>query len=484
MTQLAFESATTLVAKIKAKEITSRALLEMYFERVDAHNGELNAIIIEVRERAIARADAADAALARGEDWGPLHGLPMTIKESYNLKGKPTTWGTPQWRDNIATEDALSVQRLEAAGAVVFGKTNVPLMLAYFQSYNEIYGTTNNPWDLGRTPGGSSGGSAAALAAGMTGLEIGSDIGGSIRNPAHFCGVFGHKPTWELAPMRGHAGPGKLTPSDISVIGPLARSAYDLQTALTVMAGPDELQANGYQTALREPSQRELKDFRVAVWKDDPIAPVDREVIERVERVAETFAKAGAHVSESARPDFSAEHIMHTYQNLLWATMASRSSDADYQALQHAASAFDPQDNSQAANVVRAQVASFREWSTHNEARTHLRWAYNRFFQDYDILLTPMAACAAFPHDQTEMNGRRVTVNDAPQPYFLQLFWAGFTGVCYLPSTVIPTGPNAQGLPIGVQIAGPEYGDLITLRAAQLLEDAGFTFQPAPNYAA
>ena len=259
MSQIAFESATALVAKIKAREISSRELLQVYFDRVDTHNDEINAVINQVRERAIARAEAADAALARGEDWGPLHGLPMTVKESYNLKGEPTTWGTPDWRDNIATEDALSVQRLEAAGAVVFGKTNVPLMLSDFQSYNEVYGTTNNPWDLGRTPGGSSGGSAAALASGMTGLEIGSDIGGSIRNPAHFCGVFGHKPTWELAPMRGHAGPDMLTPSDISVIGPLARSAYDLETALNAMAGPDELLANGYQTCLlyTSPSPRD-----------------------------------------------------------------------------------------------------------------------------------------------------------------------------------------------------------------------------------
>jgi len=483
MSTLAFESATSLVAKIKAQEITSRELLQLYFDRVDAHNPEINAVVVQVRERAIARAEAADAALARGEDWGPLHGLPMTIKESYNLTGEATTWGTPLWRDNIATEDALSVKRLEAAGAGGFGKTNVPLMLSDFQSYNEVYGTTNNPWDLGRTPGGSSGGSAAALASGMTGLEIGSDIGGSIRNPAHFCGVFGHKPTWELAPMRGHAGPGVLTPSDISVIGPLARSAYDLETALTAMAGPDELLANGYQTALREPHQRELKDFKVAVWKDDPIAPVDKEVIERVERVADTFAKAGAQVSETARPAFSAEHIMATYQNLLWSTMSARLPDEQYTALQQAALALDAQDSSPAASVVRAQVATFRDWSAHNEARTHLRWAYSQFFQDYDILLTPMAACAAFPHDQSGMDGRRVTVNGVEQPYFLQLFWAGFTGVCFLPSTVIPTGPNAQGLPIGVQIAGPEYGDRITLRAAQLLEDAGFNFQPAPQYA-
>ena len=483
MTQLAFESATQLVQKIKSGAITSVGLLEHYLARVDAHNAEINAVVVEVRERAMARAKAADEALAKGEDWGPLHGLPMTVKESYNLKDTPTTWGEPGWRENIATEDALAITRLEGAGAIVFGKTNVPLMLSDFQSYNEVYGTTNNPWDLGATPGGSSGGSAAALAAGLTGLEIGSDIGGSIRNPAHFCGVFGHKPTWELLPMRGHAGPGVLTPSDISVIGPLARSAYDLQTAVEIMAGPDEIPGRGYRLELQKAPQKQLKDFRVAVWKDDPIAPVDREVIERVEQCAEIFAKAGATVDETARPEFSAEHVMNTYQNLLWANMASRQSDEAYNGIKAVVEGLPANDQGPGATMLRAQVASFRDFARHNEARTHIRWGYHRFFQSWDILLTPMMATAAFRHDQTEMEGRRVTVNNEPQPYFLQLFWAGFSGVSYLPSTVVPTGPNTRGLPIGVQLVGPEYGDLVTLKAAQLLEDSGLQFQPAPAFA-
>jgi len=482
MTQLAFESATHLVQKIKSGELTSVGLLEHYLARVDSYNSDLNAVIVQVRERAMARAKEADAALARGEDWGPLHGLPMTVKESYNLEGTPTTWGEPNWRDNIAAEDAVAIKRLEGAGAVVFGKTNVPLMLSDFQSYNAVYGTTNNPWDLGTTPGGSSGGSAAALAAGLTGLEIGSDIGGSIRNPAHFCGVFGHKPTWELLPMRGHAGPNILSPSDISVIGPLGRSAYDLQTAVEIMAGPDEIPSRGYALSLAKPEQKQLKDFKVAVWKDDPIAPVDREVIERVEKVAEIFAKAGATVDETARPEFTAEHVMNTYQNLLWANMAGRQSDEAYEGMQKVAAEIPKSDQGPGATMLRAQVATYRDFARHNEARTHIRWGYHRFFQQWDVLLTPMMATAAFPHDQGEMDGRRVTVNNEPQPYFLQLFWAGFTGVSYLPSTVVPTGPNSRGLPIGVQIVGPEYGDLTTLKAAQLLEDQGMVFQPAPNF--
>ncbi|MEX2488463.1 MAG: amidase family protein, partial [Pseudomonadales bacterium] len=196
MDALAFQDATTLASMIKNKEISSSELLEHFIARMSRYNAEINAIIVTQLDKARARAKLADEALARGEDWGPLHGVPMTVKESFDIVDLPTTWGDPALKENIATADAVACQRLQDAGAVIFGKTNVPYYLSDFQSYNEIYGTTNNPFNLERGPGGSSGGAAAALAAGLTGLEMGSDIGGSIRNPAHYCGVFGHKPTW------------------------------------------------------------------------------------------------------------------------------------------------------------------------------------------------------------------------------------------------------------------------------------------------
>jgi hypothetical protein len=204
-----------------------------------------NAVIATILDVARKRADMADAARARGESWGPLHGVPMTVKESYDVAGLPTTWGAPEFKDAIAQRNALAVDRLQGAGAVVFGKTNVPLMLSDFQSYNEIYGTTSNPWDVGRTPGGSSGGAAAALAAGLTGLEAGSDIGSSLRNPAHYCGIYAHKPTWGVVSPRGHAVGGRVSYSDISVVGPMARSAADLEVALGAMTGPDEIDGQG-----------------------------------------------------------------------------------------------------------------------------------------------------------------------------------------------------------------------------------------------
>ena len=405
----------------------------------------------------------------------------MTVKESYDVAGTPTTWGAPHLKDNIAAKDALSVTRLKDAGVVIFGKTNVPLFLSDFQSYNEVYGTTNNPWDNGRTPGGSSGGSAAALAAGLTGIETGSDIGGSIRNPAHFCGVFGHKPTWNLLPPRGHAMPGVLTPSDISVIGPLARSAADLETAVKAMAGPDEIASRAMRLNL-PPLAKPLREIKVAVWRDDAMAPVDDAVSARADAVAAALQQSGAQVDFDARP-VEAEHSHFVYQSLLQATMSARLPDDRYQAIQRQVEALPADDTSLAATIQRSQVARFREWSANNEKRTHLRWQWHEFFHGFDLVLAPVMATSAFPHDHKPFGERTVTVNGKKVPYFDQVFWAGLASVAYLPSTVIPAGGDANGLPIGVQIIGPEYGDLITIGVAKLLEDEGFAFAPPPGYA-
>src|SRR6202795_956107 len=214
-----FRSAKELAADIRKKKIGCLELLDLYLTRVEKHNPSLNAIIATDVESARKRARAADRALARKQVWAPLHGVPMTIKESYDVVGMPTTWGVPELKDNFPPRNALAVDRLLGAGVVLFGKTNVPIYLADYQSYNAIYGTTNNPWDLSRAPGGSSGGSAAALAAGLSGIEAGSDIGSSIRNPAHYCGVYGHKPTFGIVPQHGQTL-GQAAQTDINVLGP------------------------------------------------------------------------------------------------------------------------------------------------------------------------------------------------------------------------------------------------------------------------
>ena len=485
MSELAFLSATAIAARIRDGELGCEEILRHYLDRVDRYNDELNALVVDVREQALEEARAADRAVAAGDELGPLHGVPMTLKESYNLAGTPTTWGNPGWKDNIAGEDAESVKRLRQAGAVIFGKTNVPLMLADFQSYNEVYGTTSNPYDHARVPGGSSGGSAAALAAGLTGIESGSDIGGSIRNPAHYCGVFGHKPTWNLLWIRGHAPPGDMrgTP-DISVIGPLARSASDLETAVRAMAGPDDIMARGYRLDLPGFNGRTLKDLKIAVWADDERVPVNADVRERVEQVAAAFRDGGAAVDGQARPDFDPAHGQETYSTLLQATMAARMPDTEYASLRNYVASLDPDDDSEAARVFRAQVASFRTWKQFDERRAHLRWKWHEFFGKYDLLLMPIMCTAAFRHDHRPMGQRTISVNGASQPYFDQVFWAGLPSASYLPSTVIPTGLNDEGLPIGVQIVGPEYGDLITIGAARMMEAAGFRFTPPQDYRA
>ena len=483
MSDLAFASATELAAAIQERKISAVELLKLYLARVDEYNGALNAIVVDVRDQALEDAAAADQALADGKTLGPFHGVPMTLKESYNLTGTPTTFGNPDWKDNVTSEDAEAVKRLKEAGVIVFGKTNVPLSLADFQSYNDIYGTTSNPYNHERVPGGSSGGSAAALAAGLTGLEAGSDIGGSIRNPAHYCGIFGHKPTHNLVWMRGHSPPGDIRgSSDISVIGPMARSASDLDTALRRMAGPDPIQSRGYRLDLPEFPADGLKGLRVAVWSDDEKCPVDQEVRARVEAVAEACRGAGAKVDLDARPAFSAEHTHEVYQNLLHATMAARMPDENYESLKRYVAQLDPDDQSDAAKVFRAQTSSFKTWKTNDELRSHLRWQWHEFFADYDLMLTPTMPTAAFEHDQRQFGERTIRVNNEERPYFEQVFWAGLTGVAYLPSTAIPTGLNGEGLPIGIQIVGPEYGDLITIGAARALEAEGFTFVPPPGY--
>jgi amidase len=485
MTELAFRSATALGAAIRAREIGCRELLEHYLQRVERHNPELNAIIVTDFRRARRRADEADAAHARGESWGPLHGLPMTVKESFDVVGMPTTWGLTELKANIPTANALAVDRLLAAGAVIFGKTNVPVLLADSQSYNPVYGTTNNPWDPSLTPGGSSGGAAAALAAGLTGLELGSDIGGSIRNPAHYCGVWGHKPTWGIAPPRGQALAGNVAATDISVIGPLARSAEDLALALDIIAGPDPIDATGWRLELAAPRGNALSDYRIAVMLDDPNCEVDREVQDILQRLADFLAGQGVGVSDRARPDIDTAELHAVYIKLLRAATSRRLTEDTFERYVETASGLDPADQSYFACMMRGVALSHRGWLAANEERHRLRLKWADFFRDYDLLLCPVTAGAAYPHDhdhEGERWKRMIQINGKPAPTINDLFWAGLTGLVYLPATVAPAGLTATGLPVGVQIVGPQYGDKSCIAFAGLLERAYRSFVPPPNF--
>jgi amidase len=471
-----FASASETLRALRRREVGALELLEAQLARVEQWNGKLNAIVWMDLERARDAARVLDARPASPEQV--LFGLPMTVKESFDLAGAPSTWGMPELRGNIARSDSVVVERLRAAGAVVFGKTNVPFGLGDIQSFNAIYGSTGNPWDPARTPGGSSGGAAAALASGMAALEVGSDIAGSIRYPAHYCGVFGHKPTYGLIPLRGHAPPGGLAEPDIAVAGPLARSAADLDLALDVLARPDLLHAG---LRLDLPRFRGTKHLRVALWPNDAVAPVARAVEQRVRDVGRALAELGARVDDQARPAFESAHARRVFGALLNGFMAGTLPAPAYEALARQAAALDPADRSDAAETLRAQTMSHRDWLGFHEARERLRWAWQRLFEEYDLVVMPIAATSAFPRDEGPMNARRIDVDGETQGHFQQLFWAGLTGVPHLPSTVVPAAPDANGLPIGVQLVGPAYGDRVTLGAAAALEAAGFAFRPPPG---
>ncbi len=468
-----FGSATAQAAALRAGKVSSIELLKAYLARVDRLNPGLNALVVDDRKAAMARARAADRAHARGESWGPLHGVPMSVKESFDLTGHPSTFGHLPRKDHVAKADALAVQRLKAAGAVVFAKSNVPLDLADFQSYNAVYGTTNNPWDHSRAAGGSSGGSAAAVAAGLSALEFGSDIGGSIRNPAAYCGVYGHKPTWCIVPKRGHSMANAPTAEmDLSVVGPLARSANDLALALKVTAGPDELNARGVSYRLPAPP-KSLRGLRVAVWLDEDIAPVDDQVKARIELAARSLARAGVKLDVKARPAFDPVHAHAVYARLLHANMAARR--PDYASVQEQSESLKPADQSEYAQLLRMSTASYRDYFVANNQREQLRWAWHDFFGRHDLMLMPITATPAFKHDHSEpMPARTMQVNGKVVPYFAQLFWAGLASASFLPSTVAPVGLSDDGLPVGIQIVGPEMADRSTIwLAAQLAQLIG-----------
>ena len=483
MSELAFASATQLAAKLAAKEVSARELIEMYLDRIEAHNPGLNAIIWMDADAAKAEADASDARRAAGTLKGPLDDIPVSVKESFDLTGSPTTWGVPEFKDNIATSDSNVVARYRAAGANVFAKTNVPFMLSDWQSFNEIYGTCNNPWDQSRSPGGSSGGTAAALAAGMTGLDAGSDIGASIRNPAHYCGIAGHKPTFDIVSGRGQALPGDMGGTDIAVVGPMARSAEDLKLAMGVLAGSDGPMARGWQLALPQPRKTALKDFKVSVVLTDPESEVDQTVQDQIIALADWLRAEGATVVMDARPGFTSAEAMEIYTMLLRSATSKRMTDQMMDEARAALAALPADASAYRRRMLEAQMMGHREWLRWNDRRMGLNAGWEAFFDDFDLMLCPAAASAAFPHDQQgERHDRTIEVNGKQVPTTDQLFWAGYPGVSFLPSTVVPIGLTPDQLPVGIQIVGREYDDMTCLHMAGLIEQGYYRFAPPPGF--
>jgi amidase len=460
-----FATAVETAAAIRKKTISIRELVELTFRRIDAINPTLNAIVGDLRGPSLARAAEAERALADGHSLGPLHGVPVTIKESFAYRGTPNTWGLPDLAHAASPRTALAIERLESAGAIVVGKTNVPVMLADWQSDNPLYGTSNNPWDLSRTPGGSTGGGAAALAAGLGALTIGSDLSGSIRIPAHFCGVYGHKSSLNLigmdglqpGPWAGAPGP----PMDLAVVGPLARDARDLAVALDVLAGPNGQDARAWSWQMPAPRHTRLKDFRVGYVVEDPIAPIASDVRAAYETLLSALSKTGAKLQPGWPDGVDVRAAAETYGYLLMSFVTADLTGKKASTYDHA------------------------EWLRETIQRLAFRSLWQKYFDSYDVFLLPASFTTAFPHDHSQPIEKRVVKTpEGPRPYVQNLaYWISTASLSGLPATVAPIGLTAEGLPVGVQILGPMWEDATTIEFAALLSDVTDGFVAPPAYA-
>ncbi len=477
--ELCWSSAIELAARIRSGEVSSREATDAALDRIDRLDDDLGLVVTLDAERARAEAAAADEALAAGSDLGALHGVPITVKDSFQTAGMRTTSGAPELADHVPETDADPVARYRELGVVVMGKTNLPIYAGDVQSYNDVFGCSNNPWDRSRTVGGSSGGSAGALAAGFTPLELGSDIGGSIRNPAHTCGVVGHKPSYGIVSARGQipGPPGTLTQADIAVAGPMARTVADCRLALDALSGPDAWQRRAWRLELPPPRHHDPADLRVAAWLDDPACPVGSEVRPLLEAAAVALADVGVRVDADARPDgVTLERSIDTFERLLGAALAGAHTPAE---IEEMATRGDGVEGDLGAGHAALR---HRAWLSVNERRLQLRARWAGFFEDWDAVLMPVAIAPAIPHDHSSpLSARRITVDGVERPYLEQTHWVGAVGVVYLPATVVPIGLTPAGLPVGVQVVGPYLEDHTCLRVAELLEVALGGFRPPPG---
>ena len=476
-----FATATEAADAVRKKTISATELLNITFRRIDRHNPTLNAIIWQDRAQATARAKQADETLARGDATGALHGVPVTIKESFAYRGSPNAWGLPSLKDANSPRTAVAVERLESAGAIVVGKTNVPVMLGDWQSYNPIHGTTNNPWDLTRTPGGSTGGGAAALAAGLGCLTIGSDLSGSIRIPAHFCGVYGHKPSLDLVSMAGFKpGPWDGSPGypmDLSVAGPLARSARDLALGLNVLGGPNGDEAKAWTWRMPAPRHTRLENFRVGYVLDDPLCPIASDVGTVYETTLSALSRAGAKMERGWPPEIDPRAQLSTFAYLLFAFVTA---DLPPEARERSRKRFE---SNPSDIMAAAAVEPHARWLHETQRRLTYRAQWQKFFESHDVFLLPTAFTVAFPHDHSEpIDNRLVDTPEGKRPYARDMAsWIGPATVAGLPATVAPVGRTQAGLPAGIQIIAPMWEDGTSIEFAALLADiaGGFTAPPA-----
>ncbi|RXT54220.1 amidase [Bradyrhizobium betae] len=470
-----FQSATKWLAELRDRRIGAVELLQLHLKQIEKHNPRLNLVVAQDIEGALAAARQADN---KKSDLPPLHGLPMTVKDSFEATGMPTTCGFPFLADHRPTHDADAVAQLKNAGAIVFGKTNLPTGAGDHQSFNPLFGTSRNPWDTSKCVGGSSGGSAAALASGMTPLELGSDIAGSIRVPAHFCGVYGHKPSFGIVSIRGHIPPlpGGDAFVDMGVAGPLARSAEDLELALDVLVGAGDSASKAWSVAIPQSRHERLDGFRVAAWIDDGYA-LDDGCRAQLHDYIDALREAGARVTIGARPEIDLSEAFETFFVTLNAVIAAMSPqdmmEAVHAKAKERAEAGDPY----AAIIERSVQMSHSEFVGWSRQRVKLMAAWARFFESYDVLLCPANTTTAFDHDhshaelgQLAATMRKISAGGSERPYADQFQWSSMAAAADLPATAIPTGRFVDGLPVGLQVIGPALEDRTPIRFAQLVE--------------
>jgi len=452
-----FATATETAGAVSRREASSRELTEWLLSRIEAVDPGLNAVVELRPEAALAEATAADEAVFRRVAVGPLHGVPLTVKEAFNVEGLHTTWGNPEWKDFVADWDATVVGRLRAAGAIVVGKTNAHQLLGDFaQTANQVYGVTNNPWDTSRTPGGSSGGAAAAVAAGLTFLDYGSDLVGSIRIPATSCGVYGLRPSAGTVPLTGLQPPGPpAAASDmtyLSTVGPLARSAGDLRTALQATGGPEAPASAAYSWTLPPPRHARLRDFRVGVVLDDPSAPVSSELAPVLSEAIDAVGRAGASVVAGWPERIEPAASYESFGFHLGLFFAHIESGGD-------------------ATPLSAVVE-------HERRRTAYRAAWDRYFEAIDVFVCPVNFTPAIPHDTRPFDARTVTTPGGERPYHSQPVWTAHAALAGLPAVSAPIGRTSGGLPVGLQILGPRYEDNTAITFAELLTESVGGYQP------
>ncbi len=487
MSDSQYWSATECVSALRRGEVSAVELVDGAIARIEGLNPRFNIVVATDFELARSKALAADGLLAAGESVGPLHGLPITIKDSFETADLVTTCGAPKLRDHVPDTNAVAVDRLTEAGAIVLGKTNTPLFASDWQSYNAVYGLTRNPWDPERTVGGSSGGAAAALAAGVAPLEMGSDVAGSIRIPAHFCGVYGHKPSHGIIPLRGHipGPPGALAAPDLMVAGPMARSPQDLSLALQLMAGADTLNSTGWSLKLPPPRGRDLKNLRVAFWFDDPRSPLEGAVRSELEATVEAL-RSKTNVVEIDIP-FTLDEVLEIYAPLLMSMFSDRlpglvrylatTASPALKLSERLGHYFDPM----RTGTLAGTGLSHKAWLDLDERRTKLRWTCRRIFSEFDVLLTPVVAFTA-PHHNTKGNlfTRSLQVDGERRRYSDHFSWIALATTAFLPATSAPVGVTSEGLPVNVQVIGDYLDDLTTIQFAELLAEVRGGFQPPP----